>query len=62
MKQNTKGYQRPAVLKSIPLEFESLVLADSQTTVPSSIKTVGQPVESMDFTDGNTSNFNFTWE
>jgi len=66
MNKTLNGYQRPAVLKSIPLEFENPVLADSTVQVKSQIETIGQPLglngngETIDLTGDN--GFNYKWE
>jgi len=52
MNKTLGGYHSPVVLKAIPLEIESPVLAESSPEAKTSgIKTVGQEVEKMGFSD-----------
>jgi|GEM_PF-3913244 len=53
-------YHSPMVLKSIPLEMESQVLAESKVVKSTSIEAEGQYYESYDPSKDNS--FSFTWQ
>lgn len=58
MKQRNK-YIAPAVLRRVLIEMESDLLAGSTVTPQSKIETVGQKIETKDFSQ---TGFNSDWE
>lgn len=54
------SYTSPAIRKCVSVELEASLLAGSVVTNSSTIKSMGQEVETLDFSDGST--FNSVWE
>jgi len=61
MEQKKKcGYEMPTVIKYVKLELEGSIAGADSVIAGTSVKTVGQTVETIDYT--KESSFNFTWE
>jgi hypothetical protein len=57
--EQKKIYQSPCVLKTLPLEMESNLLAGSVVTKDTGVKSTGQEVTTYDFSG---TQFNQEWE
>ena len=57
--KSSRKYSSPAVLKEVPICFETRLLAGSVVTKDTGVKTAGQEVSTYDF---SSSSFNQEWE